>query len=272
MLNRLSNEFSLKTQPEQEKAFADMLLTPAIHTDFTTAKLNGKNMAVLVCANDTGVIYFAKEHKGHEGVNGTPIEPSHGTLIHDHDKTFYSYGDNHQECLEHIRRYLKDSIANETNLKWNTQMRQLINEMIQFKNNLSPHDNRNPNKIDPEAVKSFEERYDEILKLAEAEYEYEPPNKYYPEGFNLYKRLVKYKVNHLLFLYRKDIDPTNNLSERLLRIFKRKQQQVMAFRSWDGLDLLCNSLGVIATLCRQDGSLYQSVSDIFDRRVTLSGA
>jgi len=272
MLNRLSNEFSKKTQPEQEKAFADMLLTPAIYTDFTTAKLNGKNMAVLVCANDTGVIYFAKEHKGHEGVKGTPLETYQGTLIHDHDTTFYNYGDNHQECLEHIRRYLKDSIANEPNLKWNAHMRQLINEMIHFKNALPPDDNRNPNQIEPDKVKSFEDRYDEILKLAETEYEYEPPSKYYPEGFNLYKRLMKYKLNHLLFLYRKDVEPTNNLSERLLRVFKRKQQQVMAFRSWDGLDFLCDSLGVIASLCQQGDGLYQGVSDIFDRRDTQSFA
>ena len=203
MLNRLSDEFSKKTQPEQEKAFADILLTPAIYTDFTTAKLNGKDMAVLVCANDTGVIYFAKEHKGHEGVKGTPLETYQGTLIHDHDKTFYSYGDDHQECLEHVRRYLKGSIENEPNLKWNAQMRQLINEMIRFKNSLATDDNRNPDQIDPEAVNSFVDRYDEILKLAQTEYEYEPPSKYYPEGFNLYKRLAEYKSNHILFLYRK---------------------------------------------------------------------
>ena len=171
-------------------------------------------MAVLVCANDTGVLYFAKERKGHEGVKDTPIETYQGALIDDHDMTFYNYGGDHQECLEHVRRYLKDSMANEPNLKWNGQMRQLINEMIQFKNDILP--------------------------------------------------------DHLLFLYNKDIDPTNNLSERLLRIFKRKQQQVMAFRNLDGLVFLCNSLGVIATLCSHDEGLYQRVSDIFDRPQLLN--
>ena len=269
MINGLSKDFSKKTEPEQKKAFADMLLTPAIYTDFTTAKVNGKNKAVLVCANDTGVLYFAKEHKGHEGVKGTPLETYQGVLIHDHDMTFYNYGGDHQECLEHVRRYLKDSMANEPNLKWNGQMRQLINEMIYFKKSLPPDDSRNPDEIDSAKVKAFDGKYNEILKLAEAEYEYEPPSKYYPEGFNLYKRLVKYKSNHLLFLYNKDVEPTNNLSERLLRVFKRKMQQVMAFRNWDGLDFLCNSLGVIATLCSQDEGLYQRVSAIFDRRDTL---
>jgi hypothetical protein len=269
MISGLSKEFSKKTEPEQKKAFADMLLTPAIYTDFTTAKVNGINMAVLVCANDTGAIYFAKEHKGHEGVKGTPIETFQGALIHDHDKTFYNYGGDHQECLEHVRRYLKDSMTNEPNLKWNTQMRELINEMIHFKNSIATDDNRNPSQIDPPKVKDFEDRYDEIIKLAETEYEYEPPSKYYPEGFNLYKRLEKYKPNHLLFLYNKDVDPTNNLSERLLRIFKRKQQQVMTFRSWHGLDFLCNSLGVLSTFRNQEEGLYHNVSTVFDRRDTL---
>ena len=189
MISGLSKEFSMKTEPEQKKAFADMLLTPAIYTDFTAAKVNGINMAVLVCANDTGTIYFAKEHKGHEGVKDTPIQTCQGTLIHDHDKTFYSYGSGHQECLEHIRRYLKDSMTNEPNLKWNTQMRELINEMIHFKNSLAADDIRTPDQIDLDKVKAFEDRYDDILNLAETEYEYEPPSKYYPEGFNLYKRL-----------------------------------------------------------------------------------
>ena len=265
MINGLSEEFSEKAEPEQKKAFADMLLTPAIYTDFTTANVNGKNVAVLVCANDTGVIYFAKEHKGHEGVKGTPIETYQGTLIHDHDKTFYNYGDNHQECLEHVRRYLKSSMENEANLEWNGQMRQLINDMIRFKNGLDPGDNRNPNEIEPSKVSAFVARYDAILKQAETEYAYEPPTQYYREGFNLYNRLKKYKSNHLLFLYRKDVEPTNNLSERLLRIFKRKQHQAMCFRSWEGLKSLCNSLGLIATLVSQGEGLYQRVSAIFDR-------
>ena len=94
MICNLAKEFSQKTQSQQNKAFADMLLAPTMYTDFTTARVNGKNRAVIVCANDYNAIYFAKEHKGHEGIKGTPVETYQGTLVHDHDKTFYSYGDN----------------------------------------------------------------------------------------------------------------------------------------------------------------------------------
>jgi hypothetical protein len=263
MINGLSKEFSKKTAAEQKKAFADMLLSPAIYTDFTTARVNGKNQAVIVCANDTNVIFFAKENKGHKGVEGTPVKIFQGVLIHDHDKTFYNYGGNHQECLEHIRRYLKDSMANEPKLAWNSNMRQLINEMMRFKTELDPDDNRNPNEIEPAKVAGFEAAYDEILRLAENEYDYEPPSKYYPDGFNLFKRMRDYKANHLLFLYDKNVNPTNNLSERHLRGYKRKQQQVMTFRSHDGLGFLCDSLGIIASILKQGNNLFESVSRIF---------
>jgi len=263
MINNLAKDFSKKTQAEQKKAFADMLLAPAMYTDFTTARVNGKNHAVLVCANDTYAIYFAKENKGHKGIEGTPVEAYQGVLVHDHDKTFYSYGSNHQECLEHIRRYLKDSMLNEPYLKWNSQMRQLINEMISWKRNLDPNDNRNPDQIDPDKVAAFETRYDDILNLAAKEYEYEPPSKYYPEGFNLSKRLRDYRANHLLFLHDKNVDPTNNLSERLLRNFKRKQHQLISFRSHEGLTFACDSLGVVASFVKQGFNLFQRTSNIF---------
>ena len=216
MINGLSAAFSKKTEQEQKKAFADMLLAPVIYTDFTTARVNGKNQTVMVCANDSRVIFFAGESKGHKGVEGTPVETYQGVLVHDHDKTFYNYGGNHQECLEHVRRYLKDSMSNEPNLKWSSQMRQLINEMMCFTTELDPGDDRNPNEIDPVKVAGFESAYDRILKLAEEEYDYEPPGKYYPDGYNLYKRMKDYKSNHLLFLYDKNVDPTNNLSKSSL--------------------------------------------------------
>jgi hypothetical protein len=75
--------------------------------------------------------------------------------------------------------------------------------------------------------------------------------------------MKKYKDNHLLFLYDKNVEPTNNLSERLLRNFKRKQHQVMTFRSHEGLSFLCDSLGVIASFVNQGKNLFESVASIF---------
>ena len=271
MINGLSKAFAMKTEKEQRKAFADILLSSVMNTDFTSARVSGRNMNVIVCATPEIVLYFAREHKGHEGVKGTPVESYQNTLVHDHDKTFYHYGGAHQECLDHPSRYLKGSMENEPDLKWNLQMREFLREMIHFRNGLDPDDERDPNQIDPDRVADFERRYDEILGIAQREYEYEPPKKYYIDGFNLYKKMQKYKEEHLLFLYDRRVPHNNNLSERLLRVFKRKSAQMMTFRSDDSLDWLCQSLGTIASLRAQGENLYESVASIFNRVVTRDG-
>jgi len=271
MINGLAKEFSKKTEAEQKKAFVDIQLSPVMNVDLTTATVNGKQMYVLVCATPNGILYFAKEHKGHASVEGTPVFDYFGILVHDHDTTYYKYGILHQECLEHILRYLKDSIQNEPNLTWNIKMRELIREMIHFRNGLGPTPKKNPDKLFPEKVKGFERRYDEILELAKQEYEYEPPSKYYEDGMNLYERMEKYKSSHLLFLHDWRVPHTNNLSERLLRIFKRKQQQMMTFRSFENLEHFCNALGPIEMMRSAGKNLYEGAAEIFERSAKKAG-
>lgn len=148
MINKLCREFSAKTEQKQKKLFADLLLSPVMHTDCTNAKVNGKNVYVYVCATPEGkTLYFARRKKGHEGVKSTPVENYQGTLVHDHDKTFYHYGSDHQECLAHVLRYLKDSMDNEADRTWNSEMRQLIQEMIHYRNTLSPEAEPDVGKI-----------------------------------------------------------------------------------------------------------------------------
>lgn len=71
--------------------------------------------------------------------------------MHDHDVTFYNYGADHQECLAHVLRYLKDSIENEPDRIWNKEMRSLLQEMIHFRNGIQL-----PHKPDPKTISGFE--------------------------------------------------------------------------------------------------------------------
>lgn len=137
MINKPGRTFAEKSEPERKKMFADMLLSPVMHTDCTTAKVNGKSAHVFVCATPEGkALYFARGKKGHEGVKGTVAEDYQGILVHDHESTFYSYGTMHQECLAHILRYLKDSMENEPDRTWNRQMHFLVQEMIRYHNSI----------------------------------------------------------------------------------------------------------------------------------------
>lgn len=260
MVNKLSREFATKTHQERKAMFADLQLSPVLHTDCTNAKENGKNASVFVCSTPDGkAMYFARRKKRNEGVKGTPVEDYQGILVHDHEKTFYHYGTNHQECLAHVLRYLKDSMDNEADRTWNREMRSLIQEMIHYRNGL-------PREAAPdtEKVNGFEERYRAILRKAKEEYDYIPASAYYKDGYNLYLRMEEYMYNHLLFLHDHRVPATNNESERLLRQYKRKQQQAVSFRSFESIEYLCQCMSMLIQIRQnEESNLYNRVSQIF---------
>lgn len=260
MVSSLCREFAMKTEQERKNLFADMLLSPVMHTDCTNAKVNGKPAYVFVCATPDGkTMYFARDKKGHEGVKGTVAEDYQGILVHDHDRTFYNYGTGHQECLAHVLRYLKDSIQNEPERTWNGEMRSLIQEMIHYRNNLPSEEEADANK-----TAGFEERYRAILRKAEEEYKDVPPSEYYKEGYKLYRRMEKYMENHLLFLHDHRVPATNNEAERLLRSYKRKQQQAVSFRSQESIESLCQCMSMLVMMrLKEEQNLFEKISQIF---------
>ena len=260
MINHLGKEFSQKTAKEREELYHRILSSPVMHVDCTNARSNGKKAYVFVTATPNGeVLYFAREKKGHEGGKDTPAENYMGIIVQDHEKTFYKYGSNHQECMAHVERYLKDSIANEQGRAWNTQMLELVKEMLHYRNGLGSSEECNP-----ETVSEFEKRYLEILNTAKEEYEYEPPSDYYKDGFNLYKRMDEYMQNHLLFLHDNRVPATNNEAERDLRSYKRKQKQAVSFRSFESIDYLCQCMSMLLMMRKKEGlNIFHKVAEIF---------
>ena len=63
MIWGLSKEFSEKTKAEQTEAFLNLVAAPVLHVDFTTAKVNGKNVNVAVCTTPQETAYYAREKK-----------------------------------------------------------------------------------------------------------------------------------------------------------------------------------------------------------------
>ena len=111
-------------------------------------------------------------------------------------------------------------------------------------------------------MKEYETRYREILDRAKDEYEYIPPDKYNRDGYNLYRRMEQYMSNHLLFLHDQRVPATNNLAERLVRAYKRKQAQAVSFRSFDSLESLCQCM-LFAMRKNEETNLFHRVSRIF---------
>lgn len=202
--------------------------------------------------------WFSGE-KGHEGVKGSPVELYNGTLISDHESTFRNYGNRHQECMVHVERYLRSSMENEPGLTWNRQMLEWIQSAIYYWK--GAHEE---GSVDEKKVLEFDKRYDEILKKAKEEYEYDPPSEYFKEGYNCYKRMESDKQDYVLFLHDPTVAPTNNEAERAGRKFKRKASQVMGFRSTEGFANFCDGLSVTQTWKAKGISLYKAVASRFN--------
>jgi len=262
MINGLCAEFSSKTEQEKDEIIQKLMTSPVMNVDFTNASVNGKSAQVLVPASpcSDAALYIGREKKGHKGVEGTPLENYAGTIIHDHDTTFYKYGTGHQECTQHDIRYLIGSIQNEPELEWNKQMLELFRKMLHYRNSLPENED-----LSPCTVSEFEEEYGRILETAEKEYADEPPGDYYREGHNLFLRLRKYKENELLFLHDKRVPANNSLCERLARVYKRKQKQAVTLRSQENLCYICDSLSIVYLLRSNEENVYQKIAEIYGR-------
>lgn len=262
MISNLTKEFSDKTEKERNDIYLDLYTSPVMHADFTFGRVNGITGTVLICANENGaVLYQSKEKKGDEGVKGSPLEFYEGTTISDHESALIKHGSRHQECMVHVRRYLISSIENEKKLTWNHKMKEWVDESIPYRNRVTDGLEEENSEKDTELLN----RYDEIIKLAEKEYNYEPPEDSFRDGYNLFRRMKEDKDDYVLFLINKSISPNNNIAERYARVYKRKNIQAMCFRSKEGVKSFCNSLSIIETLKNNDENLFIAVTDRFNK-------
>jgi len=260
-VNGLNNKIVKASEAELEETFINLQKFKYMHVDATGVRLNGKNVNVFVNANPYDTLFYARKNKGRKGVEDTAVYDYTQTLIHDHDKTFYNYGGNHQECLAHILRYLQSSVENETKLTWHKKMKTLLQEIIS---------SSKKGELDDSSKSEFIKRYDSILELSSQEYEENPPTKYFREGFNLAKRLKKYKEATLYFLEDEDIPYTNNLAERKLRKIKRKSRVSGSFRSFNGLESYCGVQSVIENTKSAGKSIFSNLKRIFKQEISFN--
>lgn len=260
MICGLAGQFSEKTREERDEIYLKLLSSPVLHSDFTFGRVDGHQANVIITATPDMVLYQGRRKKGHDGVKGSPVEMYEGTLVSDHEASLTCHGSRRQECLAHVERYVRSSMENEPGLEWNSRMLKWIQKSIHYWNTI--HDGETP---DEGVVAELLEEYDRIIEKAREEYEYEPPGEYFREGYNTYKRMEGDKEDYVLFLRDPSVPPTNNLSERYGRKFKRKAHQVMAFRSDEGVDYFCDGLSIMETMKARGENLYKAVTARFNK-------
>lgn len=259
-ISGLNASFSQLSEEERETALRNLATAPVFNIDFTFGRCNGRNKTVTIICSDEDVAYILKDHKGKEGIEGTPAEVNQGVCVSDHESTFTQLGSKHQECLEHVKRYSQGSIENEPDLTWNKVIHEWAAKTTRYRTSMAEDE-----ELDPVVCKELIDMFYEGLRLGAMEYAIPPSKDAYREGYNLWKRMNDNPEHYILTLKDVRVPPTNNIAERFGRKHKRKIKQVMAFRSDETYSEYCDGLTVIELFRKQEGSMLHSVAEVFNR-------
>ena len=283
-------EFAIKSGAEQSAVYEKLLHVHSLHVDGTVVKIGRRQYNLVIVTSSPYSMYFFRPMKGHDSVKGTPIEQTVGILVHDHDVTYYSYGAGHQECLEHILRYLTRSIEEERDLSWAIEAKKLIQGMIHAakeadKKWREDHPDEVPHsesddfsededmKVQPrfseEMIAEFKKELLEVTEKGLEEYERHPAKKWFKDGYNACKRLHDDPDSYLLFLKDDRVDATNADAEVKARSVKRKLAVCNNFRGFLGVVAYSQAKGVIDTFMSETKTTLGKMADVFRRDLTL---
>ena len=115
---------------ERARIYSLLTYSGVLYSDATVSNINGNRKTVILCTNKDQVLYQHVDHKGYDGLSQTPVKNFNGTIVHDHDRSYYSYGTSHRECIAHVLRYLIGAMESEPHLTWHKQMHILLQKII----------------------------------------------------------------------------------------------------------------------------------------------
>ena len=256
-----SNSLAGKLEPFTEEILQGLYNANYVHTDESPININGKNHQLHNYSDDKYTLQYVHESKSKNAMEELGFLPNYmGTLIHDHNKVQYNFGTNHAECNAHILRYLQ-GVEDFTKHTWSVDLSKLLKEILHQKNLLKAE---GFDFFDIDSLAIYVKTYDEILKQANKEYQYDyATNAYKDEERRLITRLTEYKNNHLLFMYDFKIPFSNNRAEADIRPAKRKLN-IGIFRSEVGARYYLQIRSFISTFSKNNRNIFKGIKDAFD--------
>lgn len=153
----------------------------------------------------------------------------------------------HQLCTAHLLRELRN-FEDALGCKWSIAMKQLLQDAIALKKQLTPQDYLQP----PAAVMQMEETLTQLL-LADHSTSHKKL-----QAFS--KRLIKNKDSILTFLRHAEVPPDNNGSEQAIRNVKVKTKVSGQFRSERGATRFAILRSVIDTTIKNTQNVFEALT------------
>ena len=259
-------EFARKSLPEFVAVLGKSLDSSTKYTDGTYITVNGSRSYIRNISTSTSVLYEFLPKKNLSSLGKTLVLPfCQCPLVHDHETALYNYGVAHGECNAHHLRYLRKTLE-DTGHRWPVLFINFLVGWNQIKQE-AMEKGRTCLSVAEHAV--MKEEFDTLLSLGETENELlrGVVGKYFArvDEAKLLRRFRKYEKNVLLFLYDFNVDFTNNLSERDLRLVKGHLKMSGGFRSQEGASLFCRFQTVYQTIRRTGSDILENMKKIFSR-------
>ena len=207
-------------------------------------------------------------NKRHDPIKADGILTKYlGGIMGDHDTTLYKYGTKRYECNIHVGRYLQEIIKLVPDVKWVHNMKTLLFKMkatrevaIEF----------GCTHFIQEKLNEYNLEFNEVLESSLLEDKNIKSKTFRGKAEKLRRRLLKYKMNRIYFIYDFEVPFDNNLSESDIRIFKINTKVSGGFRSLKGAQYFADALSVIKTAKKRKMNPTKVIESIFNNQALFS--
>jgi len=278
MVLKACSELSEQVSPAIDAISDQLKRSTVVNFDESGLRVKGKLHWLHVASTERLTHYDIHTKRGVEAIEDAGILTEFsGTAVHDHWKPYFKYEDcHHALCNAHHLRELK-YIEKQYQQPWATDMSTLLLDIKDTVEKMNPPESELPSS----QLKTFEKRYDEIVKQGFDINPREPPKvgKTKKRGrtkqtppVNFLLRLKDFKSQVLAFMYDFQVPFDNNQAERDVRMVKVKQKVSGCFRTLDGAEQFGRTRAYISTARKNAVNIFRAIKDAFDGKPFIPSA
>ena len=256
-------EFLKHGKENQEKILSEIKDGKVVHVDETSVKVNTDLHWIHTISNERGIFYtVTKKRCDRETGPLDKLASFNNVLVHDHLKSYYTLENcQHAECNAHIQRYLQEGIDFEDSEACGKVL-EILQMSLHRKHELQ---RKGYGRMAEEEVSAISGMMQTVMSEEIRRYSEEHPDikkRYEASYIKLFRRMMEYIDEHLLFLRDFDVPYTNNEAERCCRKIKTKKNASHQFISEESVQAYASVMSVIETARRKGNSPLKEIEKI----------
>jgi transposase len=221
-----------------------------IHCDETSNRIDGANAWEWVFCTPKGVLHVIRHNRSAEVIRDIMRDCPAEVWVSDcYGGQLKAPARQHQLCMAHQLRALQHVLDAQPRLTWAHAMQKLFQHAIQVHHQRS----QTTAKQFARQVAHIERNCDRLVHQDVAP----------PEAQKLQRRYLKYRSCLFVFLYRTDVEPTNNVAERALRHSVVHRKVTNGFRSHWGTRTYAALASVIDTAELAGERAFDAILSLF---------